>query len=62
MADPGPFRPIDMLDGGRRRNAIIGNHCSECGGFALSFSDEVSQTEYLISGMCQNCQDLTFAD
>ena len=34
--------------------------CSLCGNESLKFKDRLSEKEYMISGMCQKCQDLTF--
>jgi hypothetical protein len=34
--------------------------CVCCGKPAEHFKDDISQREYLISGMCQICQDKTF--
>jgi hypothetical protein len=34
--------------------------CVICGGDAILFSDNLSETEYTISGMCQLCQDEIF--
>lgn len=36
------------------------NICVFCGEEAKEFKDELSKAEYLISGMCQKCQDKTF--
>ncbi len=36
------------------------NICNLCGEQILSFRDELSQKEYNISAMCQNCQDEYF--
>lgn len=57
----------DMLDSmaqasfGRSRSESIQNSvCVCCGQPAESFKDEISQSEYQISGFCQNCQASTF--
>ena len=34
--------------------------CTTCPNPATDFRDALSQKEYRISGMCQNCQDKTF--
>jgi len=34
--------------------------CVFCGGDANSFKDELSRKEYLISKLCQTCQDEVF--
>lgn len=37
--------------------------CTTCGGKVDvdAFADEISEQEYKISGMCENCQDEVFA-
>lgn len=36
--------------------------CSTCGGKIGEFIDNLSFKEYMISGMCQTCQDKTFSE
>lgn len=36
--------------------------CSWCGNEIISFKDELSEKEFKISGMCQECQDKTFVE
>ena len=43
-----------------RKDTIAANQCVTCGGEALKFKDDLSRTEYSISGMCQTCQDEVF--
>jgi hypothetical protein len=47
-----------------RSTAIKEDKCipppTGCGGPAVDFRDELSRREYSISGLCQECQDLTF--
>jgi hypothetical protein len=49
---------------GGRTTAIEADVCVSkpigCGGPATEFRDEVSAKEYLISGLCQDCQDKVF--
>lgn len=45
---------------GNRHEAHMTGRCAFCGGAATSFSDELSRTEYRISGLCQSCQDKVF--
>jgi hypothetical protein len=33
-----------------------------CGGEAVEFKDERSKNEYIISGLCQECQDNVFGE
>lgn len=40
-----------------RMATIRNNKCTHCGGDAYWFKDQLSKTEYTISGMCQKCQD-----
>lgn len=58
-----PKRPVDLIQPGRRE-AIAAHRCCPppigCGGQAMSFKDEVSEDEYVISGLCQECQDDLF--
>jgi hypothetical protein len=55
-----PIRPVDILDGGRRRRAIQDWECSTCGGPATAFRDARERSEYAISGMCSPCQSAFF--
>ncbi|MEE8385657.1 MAG: hypothetical protein V3S01_07055 [Dehalococcoidia bacterium] len=60
MSDPGPMRPADVLFP-ERRVAILADRCVSC-------DADVSQNilppgyddEYLISGLCVQCQDGVF--
>ena len=36
--------------------------CPTCGRVPGDFRDDLSRVEYGISGMCQDCQDICFAD
>lgn len=36
--------------------------CITCGGKVEGFNDELSQKEFLLSGMCQKCQDEIFKE
>jgi hypothetical protein len=45
------------LIGRGRVESIKGNICTMCGEFAVGFNDALSEREYTISGMCQDCQD-----
>lgn len=48
---------------GRSRTASMKRWiCVTCGKSASEFSDELSRKEYLISEMCQACQDIVFAE
>ncbi len=61
-----PSRPVDALTPGRR-SAMVQHQCvfktspapEQCkgDGEAKEFSDDKSLREYMISGMCQACQD-----
>lgn len=47
---------------GRKRSECIANKiCVCCGESADRFDDLISRNEYGISGLCQSCQDDTFA-
>ena len=55
---------IDASLGVSRRETIQADMCVPspfgCGGVADSFRDAISEREYTISGMCQDCQDSFF--
>lgn len=36
---------------------VAAGKCVGCGGNASSFGDRLSEREFLISGLCQSCQD-----
>lgn len=38
------------------------DHCRVCNAPITGFNDELSENEYYISGMCQQCQDETFCE
>ena len=44
------------------RKCINQNKCSWCEENIKSFKDKESSHEYLISGLCQDCQDVTFKE
>jgi hypothetical protein len=46
----------------RRSKAIPANLCVFCETPNTNFRDQLSQREYRISGMCQNCQDNYFKE
>lgn len=50
------------LFGRSRTKSIVNAVCVACGGDATKFSDRLSKQEYLISGLCQKCQDKVFCD
>ena len=43
-----------------RSSAITTDTCAFCGGEASEFRDALSEKEYTISGLCQDCQDKVF--
>lgn len=45
-----------------RKDSIKSNVCTWCKKPIEHFRDELSKKEYIISGMCQECQDKTFGD
>lgn len=55
---------ISKLGGFDRQEPILNNKCAPppigCGNKIISFKNEVSEKEYRISGLCQNCQDSIF--
>jgi hypothetical protein len=38
-----------------------GNTCVRCGGFAVAFRDTSSKLEYMVSALCQECQDQCYS-
>lgn len=57
---------LECLSGlafGRSREACFLNKtCVRCGKEIAGFRDEISEREYGISGMCQECQDDFFCE
>ena len=43
-----------------RASSIAQNKCVTCKGDASTFTDELSEKEFTISGMCQTCQNEMF--
>lgn len=67
MAEPTPKAPelemmFEAFSG--RTTSIRADVCIPapigCGGPATDFRDDISRTEYRISGLCQSCQDKIF--
>ena len=48
------------LTGVDRIETIRSNQCALCETPNLDWRDKLSEKEYTISGMCQNCQDEVF--
>lgn len=48
--------------GKSRTEAIDTKACVSCHKRVKKFRDELSKREFLISGLCQNCQDLVFKE
>lgn len=62
---PGMLREIDKVAkelGGPGLSALKESKCVLCNGSAEKFDDELSKKEYALSGMCQACQDIAFAE
>ncbi len=66
---PEPTKKSDAIDqiltnltGKDRVQTITDGHCMTCRNEFVSenFRDELSEKEYSISGMCQECQDQVF--
>ncbi len=51
--------PAGRLDPAAPLLALKG-YCPGCGGEATEVRDELSLREFLISGLCQSCQDAVF--
>lgn len=53
---------ITHVFGVDRKQMIRSNRCVTCGKSAGEFRDALSEREYTISGMCQECQDSVFTE
>lgn len=53
-------RQTQAMFGRPRIESIRSDLCVMCGQPAIQFSNTLSQKEYTISGMCQECQDSVF--
>jgi len=62
MAEPTEKSPaindlLSKLAGRDRVESIKSDDCVACGEPATEFNDEISEREFKISGLCQDCQD-----
>lgn len=59
--DPGLQRAIDSVAkrfyGRTNTEALKDQICVDCGKPATEFKDRISKQDYLITGLCQQCQD-----
>ncbi len=53
---------LTSLFGVNRKASILANTCVSCGKPAEGFTDRLSEKEFAISGLCQQCQDSPFAE
>lgn len=53
---------IKRIFGVDRRESIRQGICPMCNEPADVFRDSLSRKEYMISGLCQGCQDIAFAE
>lgn len=53
---------IKRIFGVDRRESIRQGICTQCTKPADIFRDSLSRKEYTISGYCQQCQDIAFAE
>jgi hypothetical protein len=51
---------ITQMTGKDRYDTVMESLCMTCDGYAIEFKDKISEKEYGISGMCQDCQDREF--
>jgi len=51
---------MSLVTGKSREQQIAAGLCMWCPKDAKVFKDDLSRSEYRISGMCQECQDKTF--
>ena len=49
-----------VMFGNSRQECIDRKVCVICGSSATEFNDVVSEAEFCLSAMCQECQDRTF--
>ncbi len=59
---PGIEALLRDLSGKDRIQAITDRKCTWCDTPNFNWTDAASESEYSISGQCQNCQDIAFAD
>tara|TARA_R110000824_G_scaffold21732_4_gene80754 strand:- start:513 stop:749 length:237 start_codon:yes stop_codon:yes gene_type:complete len=52
---------LTNLTGVSRVGAVAESSCVTCENTVGDFKDELSEKEYTISGMCQECQDSVYA-
>ena len=57
---PGIDKFLTSITGVDRKETIRANKCVTCGAGIVKFKDALSEKEYSISGMCQDCQDKMF--
>ncbi len=67
MPEPQPKSPeidllLQQLSGTWRPDCIRQSICAHCKGPANCFTDDLSEKEYRISGLCQECQNKVFGD
>jgi hypothetical protein len=53
---------LTSITGRDRTKSVAGNICNLCGQPAEKFDDRLSEKEYTISGMCQDCQYHIFGE
>jgi len=51
---------LTQMTGKDRYDTVMESLCMTCDGYAIEFKDKISEKEYTISGMCQDCQDSVF--
>ena len=60
IKNPSIDKVLTQMMGKNRVDTVKQNKCMTCDGYAIEFKDEISEKEYGISGMCQDCQDRVF--
>ena len=60
IKSPEVNRFVNRVFGIDRETSITNDLCVMCGQSADKFDDELSQKEFSISGMCQQCQNKIF--
>ena len=60
IKDPRLDTMLTNVFGIDRKGSISNDTCVSCKEEAIGFTDDISQKEYTISGLCQTCQDKVF--
>lgn len=53
---------LTRISGKDRKTVIATGQCAMCEDPDMDFREAIDRAEYAISGMCQKCQDVAFAE